>query len=246
MGKKIKGILFDLGNTLLNFGPVDIPALFEAGGRLAHEHLKQMGFQPPPFDKFHRRQLWAIRWNVLKSRLTRRELNSLDLIIRLGRRMGMPLTRQQAIEQAWLWYEPLSCCASKEEGLLELLREFSQAGIVLGLVSNTFIPAEVLDRHLAREGLLDLLAVRVYSCEVGYRKPHPRIFAEALARGKLRAEETLFVGDSMRADIYGARRAGLIPVLKAPAETHRNSKITTSGRIHKLGELREFLAACDA
>jgi len=242
MAQQIKGILFDLGDTLLKFGRVDIPSLFEAGARLAYEHLEQMGFQLPPFAKYHRRQLWAIRWSAFKSRLTRREFNSLFLIMRLAKRMGYRLSREQALEQAWLLYKPLSECASKEDGLVELLEGFRRWGLVLGLVSNTFIPGEALDRHLRAEGLLDLLPVRVYSCEVGYRKPHPRIFAEALQRGQLAPAETLFVGDSPRADIYGANRAGLISVLKGYDDGHHHPKCKPRHRIRNLIELADLVS----
>ena len=237
MAQRIKGILFDLGNTLLDFGRVDIPSLFEAGARLAYEHLQSLGCRVPPFAKYHHRQLWAVRWNVFKSRIARREFNSLELIVRQARRMGFSLTRQQALEEAWLWYKPLSQCSSKEEGLVELLEEFQRLGLLLGLVSNTFIPGEVLDRHLEAEGLLDLLSVRVYSCQVRYRKPHPKIFAAALDRCRLRADETLFVGDSLKADVYGANRAGMISVLKDPGGARRRSGISPRHRIRALAEL---------
>ena len=243
---RINGILFDLGNTLLNFKAVDIPSVFEAGAHLAYENLRSLGFHPPPFPKYHRRQLWAIRWSVLKSRLIGREFDSLDLIMRLAARMGCRLTDQQAIEQAWLWYEPLSKCASKEDGLIELLEGFRRAGLVLGLVSNTFVPAQVLDRHLEAEGLLGLLPVRVYSCEVRYRKPHPRIFAAAMERGRLRPGETFFVGDSLRADIYGANRAGMISVLKDSADGLHHAKINPRHRVGNLSELRELVARYNA
>ncbi|MHC4983620.1 MAG: HAD family hydrolase [Planctomycetota bacterium] len=241
MARRIRGILFDLGNTLLDFERVDVRSLFEAGARLSYEHLEKLGCPLPPFAKYHRRQLRAIRWKIIKSRLTRREFNSLDLIVRLVKRMGYNLRREQALEQAWLWYKPLSEFASKEEGLVELLEGFRGRGLVLGLISNTFIPAEVLDRHLAAEGLLNLLPVRVYSCEVRYRKPHPKIFAAALERGQLQAAETVFVGDSLQADIHGANCAGLISVLKDPDDRYRHPKIIPNHRVRKLRELAELV-----
>jgi HAD superfamily hydrolase (TIGR01509 family) len=246
MSRRIKGILFDLGDTLLNFGRLDVASLFEAGARLAYDYLKALEQPLPSFARFHRRQLWAIRWNYLKSRFTRREFDSLDLIGRLSERMGHDLTEQQVADLAWLWYEPVSRCAKVEEGAREMLDRFRGAGLVLGLVSNTFVPARVLDRHLEQEGLLEYLPVRVYSCDVRYRKPHRSIFDEALRQTGLEAEGTIFVGDSPKADIDGAHRAGMIPVLKDPADHHARSKVRCRHRIRKLVDLEKVVWGYDA
>ena len=61
-----------------------------------------------------------------------------------------------------------------------MLEDFRQSGLKLAVVSNTFIPADAMDRHLAMFGLLDFFPVRVYSSDVGYRKPDPRIYRHAL------------------------------------------------------------------
>jgi putative hydrolase of the HAD superfamily len=246
MSRKIKGILFDLGDTLLDFGHLDVTSLFEAGGRATYDYLKGLGKSLPSFAAYHRRQLRAIRWNYFKSKLSGREFNSLDLLGQLAVRMGHQLSRDQMLELAWLWYEPLSRCARMEEGLCDLLKGLAGRGIRLGVVSNTFIPAEVLDRHLGQVGLLELLPVRVYSCQVGYRKPHPGIFVAALKLASLAASEAMFIGDSPKADVFGANRAGMISVLKDPLGRHDGNKVRPCHRIRGLGELPGILAQYDA
>jgi len=242
MASAIRGILFDLGDTLLDFGKVDIQSMFEQGAAKAYAFLTTIGQPLLPFPRFFRRQLWAIRWNVFKSRLTRREFNSMDILGRLSLEMGHSLSPVQMQELAWQFYLPLRRLATVESGARELLTEFRQQGLILGLVSNTFVPSAVLDRHLQEEGLLDLLPVRVYSCEVIYRKPHRGIFAAALGRSGLQADQTLFVGDSLDADIAGANRCGLVSVLKDPTGRHKNSRIQPRHRIANLQELRQVLA----
>ncbi len=242
MGGKIKGILLDLGDTVVDFGKVDITSLFEAGAHLSYKYLERLGQPVPPLAKYHRQQLRAIRWNYLKSRITRREFNALELVGRLATRMGQQLSDEQLFELAWLWYQPLSEVATVEPGMRELLKGFVDAGLTLGLISNTFVPGEVLDRHLERLNLLDLLPVRVYSCDVGYRKPNPNIFRIALERTGLRPGETLFVGDSLKADIAGAGSVGMISVLKDPNGRHRSHKIVPTHRIARLAELTDVLA----
>ena len=51
------------------------------------------------------------------------------------------------------------------------------------------------------------------SAIVGSSKPHRDIFLYALGRAGVRAEETIYVGDSYLADVLGSRSAGLHPVL---------------------------------
>jgi len=242
MLRRVRGILFDLGDTLLDFGEVDVLRLFRSGAELAYGYLQSLGQPLPSFGRFHRRQLWAIRWRYLISRITRREFNSLDVLSRLGHRMGHVLTHEQNLELSWLWYKPLRKLATLEAGALEMLRSLGQAGLVLGVVSNTFIPGEVLDRHLRQEGLLELLPVRVYSSETVHRKPHPKIFELALSRADLKAEETMFVGDSPKADIQGANRAGLISVLKDPENRHSDSRIRPHHRIRSIVEMVGIVA----
>jgi putative hydrolase of the HAD superfamily len=243
---RIKGILFDLGETLLDFGVLDVGRLFREGARLAYAFLKRHGQPVPAFASFHRRQFWAIRWRYMLSRLWGREFNALDLLGRLSREMGQSLTPEQTEELAWLWYQPLARCARIEPGLHELLGRLRREGLRLGVVSNTFVPGVVLDRHLAELALLEHLAVRVYSCEVRYRKPRPEIFRIALARLGVAAGEVLFVGDRPRADVSGARRVGMIPVLKDPAAGRRSRRRAPARRIASLSELPAVVAEYNA
>ncbi|HDZ20803.1 hypothetical protein LCGC14_0269170 [marine sediment metagenome] len=241
MSQSVRGILFDLGDTLLDFGDVDVNREFEEGTRLAYDYLRKLGHPLPPFGRYHRTQLWAVRWYYFLSHLRGRDFNSLDLIGGLSNRMGHDLTHEQLIDLASLWYEPVRRRATMEPGTLDMLEQFTQQGVKLGLLSNTFIPSEVLDRHLQQVGLLEFLPVRIYSCLSEYRKPHPSIFAEAATAIDLPAESLLFVGDSLKADVAGANRAGMISVLKDPTGRRKHWRITPRHRICRLTDLPSVL-----
>lgn len=241
MDQPIRGILFDLGDTLLDFGKINAPRLFEAGGKLAYAYLRRLKQPLPPFWRYYRHQLLSIRWNYLRSRLTGREFNSLDLMKRIAREFGQQLTPEQFAELAWLWYRPLGRCARVEEGLHEMLARLRETGLTLGVVSNTFLPAPVLDRHLGQVELLEHLPVRVYSSDVGYRKPRREIFQEAFRQAELTPGETVFVGDSPRADIHGARRMGMRTILKDPADRYHRRGHRADRRIRSILELPRVL-----
>ena len=116
------------------------------------------------------------------------------------------------------------------------------AGLKLAVVSNTFVPGVVLDRHLRDTGLLDFFAARIYSCDVRYRKPHPTIFRKALEALGIGPDEAMFVGDSLVADIKGAARLGMITVLKDPLNVYRPGRIQPTHSIQSLRQLPQIVA----
>lgn len=237
----VKGILFDLGDTLLDFGHVDTIDLFEQGAQLTYNYLKNLNLELPSFALYHHRQFRAIRWAYFLSYITRREFNSLDIIRRIIRSMGHDLPESQFEQLAWYWYEPLSKQATVEPTAVGMLRDFTAAGIKLGIVSNTFIPACVLDRHLDREEMLPYLPVRIYSCDTGYRKPDRRIFRLALRQIDVEPVHAMFVGDSPKADIFGAGRLGMATVLKDPPGTRKPYRKHPDHTIRSLAELPDIV-----
>ena len=91
-----------------------------------------------------------------------------------------------------------------------VLRELRGRGLRLVVCSNwdCSLP-EVLDSC----GLLELVDGVVASAAVGADKPAPLVFERALSLCGCAADEALHVGDSPRADVDGARAAGMRAVL---------------------------------
>ena len=78
----------------------------------------------------------------------------------------------------------------------------------LGLVSN-FTYAPVIYAGLRNLGIGHYFNVVLVSEEVGWRKPHIKIFEETLRRLGVTAEETVYVGDSPLEDMKGAKAVGM-------------------------------------
>lgn len=96
------------------------------------------------------------------------------------------------------------------------LPELAATGVKLGIVSNA---DGTVERRLAEEGILQVgpgrgtpVEVVIDSAVVGVAKPDPRIFEPALAAVGVAPEAAIHVGDSVLADIGGARAAGIRPI----------------------------------
>ena len=78
----------------------------------------------------------------------------------------------------------------------------------LGVVSNFAIP-ECVYKLLERHGLEKYFDAIIVSGAVNKRKPHLEIFRRALQELGVTAEETVFVGDTVDADVLGPKAAGM-------------------------------------
>jgi FMN phosphatase YigB (HAD superfamily) len=173
--KKIKAVLFDLGETLLNFGQVNTTRLFRQGAISSYDFLKNSGQPVGSFNYYYWRNLIALRiWRWL-SNITGRDFDTLALLRKAGTKRGVKLNPEQWRHLAWLWYEPLSKIGRAEPKTKETLAVLKNLGLKLGIVSNTFVNGCSLDKHLKQLGILDFFTVRVYSYEFDFRKPKPAV-----------------------------------------------------------------------
>ena len=157
--------------------------------------------------------------------------------------MGLPVTHEQLQELAWLWYQPLQKCASVEIGIHEHLQTLKDMSLKFAIVSNTFLPGAVLDRHLQQLVLLRFFPIRLYSSETVIRKPHPKIFQNALRQLEVSASAAVMIGDNPAMDIKGAYRAGLSAVLKRAA-TNRTQRVRQQVPvIERIAELPALLGS---
>ena len=244
--KKIKAVLFDLGETLVNFGKVNTTELFREGARLSYDFLKSLGQPVGNFKYYCWRNLINLRIRHWLSNITRNDFNSLVLLRGIGTKKGIKLDRKQWQHFAWLWYEPLSKVAQAESDIIETLTALKESGIKLGIVSNTFVTSSSLEKHLEQIGLLDFFPVRVYSYEFAFRKPDVRIFKAAAEKIGEKLENILFVGDRIETDIKPAMKAGMQAVLKK-AYTNAGKKIPKGvWKINGLSELPSLINKINA
>ena len=85
--------------------------------------------------------------------------------------------------------------------------EFLHAKYKLYILSNGF--EEVQYKKIANSGLSPFFDGIVLSDEIGFNKPSPEIFDYALKKAQTTAKESLMIGDSIEADILGARNCNI-------------------------------------
>jgi putative hydrolase of the HAD superfamily len=98
-------------------------------------------------------------------------------------------------------------------GVPDALERLRGLGLELLVVSNADGSVE---RGLRAVGIRHHFTEVLDSAVVGYEKPDPRLFHEALRRSSGAPERTLHVGDLFHADVVGARSAGVHAVLLDP------------------------------
>lgn len=82
----------------------------------------------------------------------------------------------------------------------------------LGIVSNIWSKSDLYLKELERAGVRSLFDVIVFSSDHGHIKPSPYLFAKAIEAFEVDRSKIVFVGDSLKRDVAGAKAAGLSAV----------------------------------
>ena len=125
----------------------------------------------------------------------------------------------------------------------ETLAALREEGVSVGMVSNS---GRTWGHYLRRVqdslGIGKFFDVRVFSDEVGVRKPDPAIFRTALEKLGLSAYRVVHVGDDIDADIAGARASGMRAIWFNTGFWRDARTDKADGEIHEMGELPGLLA----
>ncbi len=243
---EIKAVLFDLGDTILEFGRVNKVKAFLVGARSTYAFLKDHEQPVSSFPWYFLRNLVRLRTRYVISNLLHKDFDSLYLLQTVGARLGVSFSPEQWEQFAWLWYEPLSRYATIEEGLAQTLDTLTRMGLKLGIVSNTFVNRTSLQHHLRELGLLDFFSMQLYSYELHVRKPSPEIFRVAAARIGEPARQILFVGDRIDNDIRPALENGMKAVLKEAYTNAGRKAPPGTWKIRRLAELPALIERINA
>ena len=198
----LAAVLFDWGDTLMRWAWE--PELLDAG----HEAgLRAIGREPlPEMTERFRDAYLPLLWMPG----TLEEVEYPGLVRKLLAEAGIEVDDaelERFLEAEHAAWQPARLLASTTHALLEALRE---RGLKAGLVSNALDPPGLLHRDLARAGRRR--APRLRRLLLGGRLAQAAsgdLRARARRRSPSSAAETLFVGDTLAADVAGAAALGM-------------------------------------
>jgi FMN phosphatase YigB (HAD superfamily) len=112
---------------------------------------------------------------------------------------------------------------------LPALTALKQAGLRVGILSHVPFPADACRRWYARHGLAGHIDFYSLSCEIGFIKPHPAHYQDALRQAGCAAGEILHVGDHPRRDVAGGKAFGFRTCLRLTENIYKAEDLATCG-----------------
>jgi putative hydrolase of the HAD superfamily len=246
----IKAILFDFGDTLVLFDRWNYDKCLR---KMLDRMKKNNVVIPVSYEEF-KRIYFEVRRNMYNQ--VKNSYGEVDFCIRLTKtlkRFNLNLDPEDPtiIDAADSFFEGWDEDMRTDDFVFSVL-ETLKTKYKLGIVSN-FPHRKALLATLKRLGLSRFFDAIVISAELGVRKPHPRIFVEALKKLNAKAFEAVFVGDTLKTDIFGAQNVGMKTILVENAELKKN-RYAAPGDLDqvtakpdcKIADLRELTAAVAA
>jgi putative hydrolase of the HAD superfamily len=203
MLKGVKGVLIDFVGTLVSFKPDPNAALLEM-----HAELGRSGTSVTVErfrDAYESAHLKYVKIRTEQLVEVSNEVWIREALLRLGLER-VPKELPRALAEAY--FRSFVKEASVMPGVEDTLDYLDEKGYRLAVVSNFSYPT-VPERILAQFGLDRHFDAVVISGRIGYRKPHPAIFEQAVRELGIRTEEAVMVGDNPTEDVYGAKRVGM-------------------------------------
>jgi putative hydrolase of the HAD superfamily len=227
----IEAVIFDWGGTLTEWHDIDFHAESLA---LAQAVVNADHDVDVSRERLHR--AGSVIWG--RSRDLQQSSTVADLFAEAGLEHDPEL-----LTAYWEFWEPHTYTDPDVEPTWTALRE---AGVKVGVLSNTIWPRQWHERVFERDGVLDLIDGAVYTSEIPWTKPSPRAFAAAMeAVGTTEPGRCVYVGDRLFDDVWGAQNAGLravhLPHSTIPPEQVGHTEGDPDAVIHRLGELLELV-----
>ena len=209
----VRAVLFDLGNTLWHIpDPPPQEEVRQETVRRILALLRSWGVQPA--DQ-HRALGRDIRLAITEADRRAYETDCVSpdftrLVHDIAARHGLDPTPEQA-EELWETWNLGGAFFRRVlfEDAIATLDELHRRGYRLACVTNRAFSGRGFVAELEELGLAGKFDALSVSCDVGFMKPHPRIFQHALELLDIAPEEAVMVGDSLRADVQGAREVGM-------------------------------------
>ena len=235
----LKGILFDMGSTLLEFENSTWEVLGQRSAEAGYKFLLEKNQKVPSKDEFCNVVKSSFIQARLEVELDLREYKYEEVILSIFNKLNLSTEDSLYSQFLEVYYKPVTVQVTLIEGAKEVLQFFKDKNIPLGIVSNTVFPKRFHLNELERFGLLSYFDFEIFSSNFGFRKPHPKIFEMALQKLGLKPEEVVFIGDRLKEDVGGAKEMGMKGILKYREGRNYSFPIVPDALVYNLIELKE-------
>lgn len=217
---QIKAVLFDLGDTLWHF-PSMPPAKVVRGEtvRRLQELVERWGYEFTEGRYYLGRD---IRLAIEDATHEAFHGDAIDpgypsICRRIAREHGMDITDAQG-EELWETWNLGGAFLGRKlfPDALDTLEWLRERGYRIGCVTNRGYSGPRFHEELRDLQIDRFFEETVISCDVGYMKPHPKIYEHTLEAMGLLPAEAAMVGDSLLADVGGSKAVGMIAIWKKP------------------------------
>ena len=216
-------VLFDMFDTLVRLDRARLPVAVVGGREVRSSVPRLHGIVAPALpgialEAFYEAFFWSYQEAERLRAHSHEEIPARRRLELFYRRVGADPGRIPADLTERLLAVHMDCLAGVAEpmpGQVELL-DWLRGRYRLGVVSN-FDYTPTVERILTDSGILGRFETVVVSDAVGWRKPRPAIFEQALTAMGIRASECLFVGDRADIDVAGAKGIGMAAAWLNPA-----------------------------
>ena len=138
--------------------------------------------------------------------------NRMIRFLRILEKLRLPLSHAKAMND--LYWNTLLEAAQPEPHIEDCLKDLQTKGFILGIGSNMTLDWQMA--KLQKLGLTDYFTVILTSEEAGCEKPEPAFFRLCARKAGMDVSECLFIGDSLKGDVLGAKNAGMKALWYAP------------------------------
>ena len=230
--KSYKCILFDLDHTLWDYETNSREALSEL---YEHFELKEKGISS---DSDLHKSFYIINnelWDLYDRGLIHRDVIRNERFHKVLKELGVDdYEMSLKFSDEYLQHSPRK--KNLMDGCKETL-DYLLPKYPLVIVTNGF--DEIQSTKLTSSGIHHYFKDVVTSARVGHKKPAKEIFEFALNENKVKAHETIMIGDNLLTDIAGAKNASIDTVFFNPNQIDHESSVNYE--ISTLRELMNFL-----
>ena len=207
----IQGILFDYGNTLISI-ELDWEKIMPLNIANMIRYLKSKNI-PVEIDPFGKR---FVELKDLKHQQGQKEMHeyrSVDILRKTFIEFGLNhLSKSEMEEAVDAFFTPEESAYPTIEGAHQVLQTLKNHGYKLAVISNAS-SGELIQKAMNNRDFLKYFDTVIVSADVGYRKPHPKIYQMALQKINVSPENAVMIGDVPPYDITAPKQLGMKTIL---------------------------------